>query len=97
VKLGFAADNWLFYATGGVAVTDLHYDEVFIDNTAGAPASEKAGLSKVKTGWTAGAVLKLRCQITGRQRRNTFMPNLEQKQHLELTTSAKSTFTISPN
>jgi outer membrane immunogenic protein len=55
VKLGFAADNWLFYATGGVAVTDLHYDEVFIDNTAGAPASEKAGLSKVKTGWTAGA------------------------------------------
>jgi outer membrane immunogenic protein len=58
-RLGFAADNVLIYATGGIAVTDLHYAIIFIDNNPGGAASENASLSKTKVGWTAGGGFEL--------------------------------------
>jgi outer membrane immunogenic protein len=59
-RLGLAVDNWLIYATGGLAVVDLHYDESLTDNSGLVPnVSETAGFSKTKIGWTAGAGLEV--------------------------------------
>jgi outer membrane immunogenic protein len=52
-RLGFASNNVMIYATGGVAITDVSYSETIIDNVTG-NASDRASFSKTKTGWTAG-------------------------------------------
>jgi outer membrane immunogenic protein len=51
-RLGWAADNWLFYGTGGLAVTDLSHQSVFSDTFG---AAENVNDSTTKAGWAAGA------------------------------------------
>jgi outer membrane immunogenic protein len=51
-RLGWAANNLLLYATGGLAVTNLKYGEVFVDTFG---ANEAVNYSKTKAGWTVGA------------------------------------------
>jgi outer membrane immunogenic protein len=51
-RVGFAANNWLFYVTGGLALTQLKGNFTFADNFA--TAAESASLSQTKAGWTAG-------------------------------------------
>lgn len=51
-RVGFAANNLLVYATGGLAVTNLKYGETFVDTFG---ANEAVNYSKTKAGWTAGA------------------------------------------
>jgi outer membrane immunogenic protein len=62
-RLGFAANNWLFYATGGLALTDLSGNFSFGDNCGsvagcngpGVPnAAEAASFSTTKLGYTVG-------------------------------------------
>ena len=49
-RLGIANNNWLFYVTGGVAVTNLKGQFAFFDNS----ANESASFSKTKAGYTVG-------------------------------------------
>jgi outer membrane immunogenic protein len=51
-RLGYAVNNWLFFATGGVAFTDLHGNFGFGDTFAS--ATESASVSDTKTGYTLG-------------------------------------------
>jgi outer membrane immunogenic protein len=51
-RIGYAANNWLFYATGGLAVTELRFNHSYFDVFA---VSQIAGLSDTRYGWTAGA------------------------------------------
>lgn len=51
-RLGFAANNWLFYATGGAAFTDLKANFNFSD-TFGA-ANESASISGTRVGAVVG-------------------------------------------
>ena len=51
-RVGLTAGNWLFYGTGGVALTNLKANWLFIDRFAD---TEAASLSKTKTGWAVGA------------------------------------------
>ena len=50
-RLGFAANSWLIYATGGLAVTKLKGNSLFVDGFAD---TEAASISTTKTGWTVG-------------------------------------------
>jgi outer membrane immunogenic protein len=52
-RLGYAADNWLVYVTGGLAVARIKGDFTFTDTFA--TALETASISTTKTGWTVGA------------------------------------------
>jgi outer membrane immunogenic protein len=55
-RIGFAADNWLLYATGGVALTDLHSSFAYTDNWADVlPATASGGASAIKIGYAVGA------------------------------------------
>ena len=51
-RVGFAANNWLVYATGGVAVANVKANWQYTDDFAN---TESASLSKTKVGWTVGA------------------------------------------
>jgi|SRR5580704_9679388 len=51
-RVGVAASNWLFFATGGVAFTTLNGNFAFSDTFA--PASEAVSFSNNKTGYTVG-------------------------------------------
>jgi len=51
-RVGYAVDRTLFYATGGLALTEMKYSGSFADSTG---ANESASLSKTVAGWTAGA------------------------------------------
>ena len=51
-RLGVAANNWLFFATGGAAFTNLSGNFAFSDTFA--TAAESGSVSNTKTGWTAG-------------------------------------------
>ena len=51
-RVGIAANNWLVYVTGGLAVANLKGDFSFTDTFAG--ATESASISKTKAGWTVG-------------------------------------------
>jgi len=51
-RLGFAANNWLLYVTGGLAVANVKANFLFTDNFA--TALEAAAISETKVGWTAG-------------------------------------------
>ena len=53
-RIGIATDKVLIYATGGVAVSDVDYSEVFTDNYGG-KASQSGSFKKTKAGWVAGA------------------------------------------
>lgn len=48
-----AAGNWLFYGTGGLAVTELKASWRY-SNTIGSAARENASASSTKAGWVAG-------------------------------------------
>ena len=52
-RVGFAADNWLFYYTGGAAFTTLQGSFSFSETFYNAPA-ESASLSSAKGGYTVG-------------------------------------------
>ena len=51
-RIGYAAGKWLLYGTGGLALTNLHYQAFFADTFA--TARENGGVVENKTGWTAG-------------------------------------------
>ncbi len=51
-RLGVAANNWLFYGTGGLAVTRLKANWGYSDSVT--VASENAAASATKTGWVVG-------------------------------------------
>lgn len=51
-RVGIVNNNILFYATAGVAVTDLDYEHVFTDTVA--PQFSRASGSDTVFGWTAG-------------------------------------------
>ena len=51
-RLGYAAGNWLFYGTGGLALTSLKGSFNFTDTFA--TAAESAAVSGTKLGWAAG-------------------------------------------
>jgi len=51
-RLGFAADDWLFYGTGGLAVAQLKASWSYSDYTG--VAYETASASVTKAGWVAG-------------------------------------------
>jgi outer membrane immunogenic protein len=50
-RIGWAANNWLLYATGGLAITKIKYSQV---NTFAIIGPEQASVSKTKAGWTIG-------------------------------------------
>lgn len=50
-RVGYAANNWLFYATGGLAVTELRFSHAYADIF---NAFQNAGISETRYGWTAG-------------------------------------------
>ena len=50
-RVGYAVDRTLFYATGGLALTELKYNGGFSD---GLIQAEAAGFTKTKAGWAAG-------------------------------------------
>lgn len=51
-RVGYAVDRTLFYATGGLALTEMKSSSGFADTTG---QNQTAGLTKVTAGWTAGA------------------------------------------
>jgi outer membrane immunogenic protein len=51
-RVGYAVDRTLFYATGGLALTDLRYGATYSDTSG---QTETASGSKTKVGWIAGA------------------------------------------
>jgi outer membrane immunogenic protein len=51
-RLGFGNNSVMVYGTGGVAMTNLNYSELFTDSFA--TAHESASMSGLKTGWVAG-------------------------------------------
>lgn len=51
-RVGYAAGKSLFYVTGGLAVTDLNYQALFVDTFA--TAHENGSFSKTRAGWTGG-------------------------------------------
>jgi outer membrane immunogenic protein len=51
-RLGWAANNWLFYVTGGLAATQIKADYLFTDTFA--TANESASINKTKAGWALG-------------------------------------------
>ena len=63
-RLGYASNNWLFYVTGGLAVTDLRGNFTFNDNCGDVPncsgngptfsAHEAVSLSTMRPGGTVG-------------------------------------------
>jgi outer membrane immunogenic protein len=55
-RLGVVTGNWLFYGTGGLAITDLRGTWSF----ANAPYSENASQQSTKMGWTIGAGVEAR-------------------------------------
>ncbi len=56
-RIGYASNNWLLYATGGLAVTKLNADFLFTDTFA--TAHEEQGFSETVYGWTAGCGVEM--------------------------------------
>jgi outer membrane immunogenic protein len=52
-RVGVAANNWLFYVTGGLAIGNVKSNFNFTDTFA--TAAESASMSQTRTGWTVGA------------------------------------------
>jgi outer membrane immunogenic protein len=55
-RVGITTGHWLFYATGGLAVTDIEYSQTNVFTATCGPfmCTESVAASKSKTGWTAG-------------------------------------------
>jgi outer membrane immunogenic protein len=53
-RLGFVANNWLFYGTGGLAVTNLKANWSYADDFTSGAGSESASASSTKAGWAVG-------------------------------------------
>ena len=53
-RAGYAMNNWLLYATGGVAFADINYSGGVV-STARVGSIQTGVPSKVETGWVAGA------------------------------------------
>ncbi len=51
-RLGYATNNWLFYATGGAAITQLKGSYTYFDAV---PHNEAASISKTMVGYVVGA------------------------------------------
>lgn len=51
-RLGMVSNEWLYYVTGGLALTDLKGTFTFTDTFAN--AAESASVSKTQVGWTLG-------------------------------------------
>lgn len=51
-RIGLAQNNWLFYVTGGLAVTQVKADFLFTDTFA--TANESASINQTRAGWTVG-------------------------------------------
>ena len=56
-RVGWAFDNLLVYATGGLAVTELRATHTYLDNSVPPGAGAWSG-SQTKLGWTAGGGLE---------------------------------------
>jgi outer membrane immunogenic protein len=56
-RLGIAANNWLFFATGGAAFTTLRGTFSFTDTV---PTTESASISSSRTGYTVGGGAEVR-------------------------------------
>ncbi|GLR84694.1 outer membrane protein [Bradyrhizobium iriomotense] len=52
-RIGWAVNNWLFYGTGGLAVSNLKSDWTFAETRFGNAAA--GSVSGTKAGWTVGA------------------------------------------
>lgn len=60
-RVGFVSDGWLLYATGGLAVTELHGNFSFTDSFAPPDMfAEAASISKTKVGYAVGAGVETR-------------------------------------
>lgn len=57
-RAGVVFGRLLVYGTGGMAATDLNYQEIFTDTYAS--ALETGGVKKIAAGWTAGGGVELR-------------------------------------
>jgi outer membrane immunogenic protein len=57
-RLGVAAGNLLLYGTGGVAATNLNYQELFTDTFA--TAHESASIEEKRKGWIGGGGAEFR-------------------------------------
>ena len=57
-RLGWAMSNVLIYATGGLAVTDLHVHNFYQDDLA-LGGRENSSNTDTKTGWTVGGGLEM--------------------------------------
>ncbi len=51
-RVGYACGKALFYATGGLSLTDLNYQATFTDTFA--TVRENGGVNKTKAGWNDG-------------------------------------------
>ncbi|HLH92411.1 MAG TPA: outer membrane beta-barrel protein [Xanthobacteraceae bacterium] len=56
-RVGYTVDNWLLYATGGLAVTHLNANLLFADSLG---SFESGNVSATKTGYTVGAGVESR-------------------------------------
>lgn len=56
-RIGYASNNWLFYATGGLAVTKLNADFILTDTFAN--GHETGSISETKAGWTVGGGIEM--------------------------------------
>jgi len=62
-RLGFVvSDNYLFYGTGGLAVSELKGNWNYMDNFGGGISTESGSESQVKAGWTAGGGVEAKLQ-----------------------------------
>jgi outer membrane immunogenic protein len=56
-RVGWAANNWLFYVTGGLALTRIKGAFIFADTIG---ASESASMSRTRAGWALGGGVEYR-------------------------------------
>jgi outer membrane immunogenic protein len=52
-RIGYAMDKFLIFASGGLALTEAHYDASFYDSSSGANTANFTH-SHTRTGWTLG-------------------------------------------
>jgi outer membrane immunogenic protein len=57
-RIGVVLGKSLYYLTGGLAITNLNYQEVFTDTFA--DCNENGGVKTIKFGWTAGGGIEYR-------------------------------------
>ena len=53
-RIGYATAGWLVYGTGGLAVTDAHFNFRFADNFGPPPGARESASADTRVGWTVG-------------------------------------------